>query len=95
MKEWKEVKHALPTSIPVLAYGKNSHNKGRTIKAMWIPKFHSADIGDYDGDTDYDEDTDTYYWPEGWYEWNLSDDTNYFVSEIEITHWMKMPEPPQ
>ncbi|MCW8932142.1 MAG: DUF551 domain-containing protein, partial [Gammaproteobacteria bacterium] len=77
MSEWISVDDMLPKSIPVLVYGKNEYKTGRTLRAMWIPKFSNTDIGDYDGDTDYSEELDEYFWPEGWYEWNECDDINY------------------
>ena len=94
---WKEiVKDGLPEKeIPYIAYGKNSHGKGRKIKAVYIPKFSHEDDGDYEGDGDYSEEKDCYFWPEGWYEWNLSDETNYFVGEIDITHYTEFPADPE
>ena len=47
-----------------------------------------------DGDGgDYDEAEDMSYWPEGWYEWNESDETHWAL-DTEPTHWMPLPKPP-
>ena len=63
------------------------------IRAMWVPKF-SEEVGasDFDGDEDYDEKTDTSYWPEGWYEWNRYEETHWRV-DVPVTHWMALPLP--
>ena len=94
---WKEIKKdGFPEKeIPYIAYGKNSSGKGRKIKAVYIKKYTHEDDGDYDGDSDYHEGKDLFFWPEGWYEWNLCDDTNYFVDEIDITHYTEFPPDPE
>ena len=49
-----------------------------------------------DIDADYNEDTDEYYFPEGWWEviknW---DDYSCVAIEDTVTHWMPLPEPPK
>ena len=49
-----------------------------------------------DIDADYDEETDEYYFPEGWWEviknW---DDYSCVAIEDTVTHWMPLPEPPK
>lgn len=49
-----------------------------------------------DIDADYNEDTDEYYFPEGWWEvvknW---DDYSCVAIEVTVTHWMPLPEPPK
>lgn len=49
-----------------------------------------------DIDADYDEETDEYYFPEGWWEviknW---DDYSCVAIEDAVTHWMPLPEPPK
>lgn len=56
------------------------------VIAFYIPKFFREVDTDFDelGVEDYNEETDTYYWPEGWYE--------------HIANWddfgsVKMPDP--
>lgn len=50
---------------------------------------------DDDIDSEYDEETDEYYFPEGWWEviknW---DDYSCVAIEDVVTHWMPLPEPP-
>lgn len=63
--------------------------------------FHSSPktiVCSYDDDIDseYDEETDEYYFPEGWWEviknW---DDYSCVAIEDTVTHWMPLPEPPK
>jgi len=81
----------------VLAYYLNSLGKSRTILAEWVPAKTKADDDLTDGDfAEYDEETDEYYWPEGWYEAieNWDDYGAVFVNEGEITHWQPLPRGP-
>lgn len=79
-----------PNGTPVLA---SIGERMYPIRACWIGKFSEA-IGesDFDGDEDYDEKTDTSYWPPGWYEWNYYEDTHWRV-DATVTHWMELPLP--
>ena len=49
-----------------------------------------------DIDADYDEETDEYYFPEGWWEviknW---DDYSCVAIEDTVTNWMPLPQPPE
>ena len=49
-----------------------------------------------DIDADYDEETDEYYFPEGWWEviknW---DDYSCVAIDDKVTHWMPLPQPPK
>lgn len=49
-----------------------------------------------DIDADYNEDTDEYYFPEGWWEviknW---DDYSCVAIEDKVTHWQPLPQPPK
>lgn len=80
----------------VLAHYFNDLGKGRTICAIWVPaKTRSDSYGD-DDFTEYDEESDTFYWPEGWYEaienW---DDLGYVkVDEGEVIYWQPLPKWP-
>ena len=81
--------------VKVLAHYMNSHGKSRSVCARWIPaKFNSDESDNYDGDfLEYDEDSDTYYWPEGWYEVieNCDDYGSVTIHEGEVTHWRPLP----
>lgn len=65
-------------------------------RAMWVPAKHAqsseeSDIGEYD------EDTDTYYDPEGWYELvsHWDEYSALGMSSVTVTHWMDLPELPK
>jgi hypothetical protein len=79
----------------VLAHYFNSHGKSRTVCARWIPaKFETADSDAYDDDfLEYDEESDTFYWPEAWYEAieNWDDYGSVKINEGEVTHWQPLP----
>jgi hypothetical protein len=61
------------------------------IRAMWAAK-HALEVGmeDDSGFGEYDEATDTYYCPEGWYEWNEHEETHWAVDETP-TAWCELP----
>ena len=80
----------------VLAHYFNSQGKGRTICAIWVPAKSRSDSGGEEDFTEYDEETDTFYWPEGWYEvienW---DDLGYVkVYEGDVSQWQPLPQWP-
>lgn len=95
LPQWIPVSERFPGHPPVLAgfFDKYS-GKFKAIKAAWVAK-HTEEIGasDFQGDEDYDAETDTSYWPEGWYEWNEFEETHWLVGQ-PITHWMPLPEAP-
>jgi hypothetical protein len=64
------------------------------IRAMWAAK-HTVESHDEadPGWCDYDEATDTYYCPEGWYEWNEHEEVHWFVSETPRA-WCSLPPSP-
>ena len=97
---WVAVSERLPESErTVLAYYLNSHNKGRRIRAEYIAaKTKGADDGwDEEYTAEYDEETDQYFWPAGWYEVmdNWDGLTHVAVVEGDVTHWMPLPKSPE
>lgn len=83
-------------NIKVLAHYFNDHGKGRTVCAIWVPaKSRSDSYGD-DDFTEYDEETDNFYWPEGWYETIENWDDLGFVKidEGEVVYWQPLPKWP-
>ena len=89
---WQPIESGFPaTGIPVLA----DIGEKYPIRACWIAKF-TQEIGasDFEGDDDYDEATDTAYWPEGWYEWNRFDETHWLVDK-PVKNWALLPAAPE
>lgn len=95
--EWIAVSEEMPIpGKPVLACYKNHLGNTRRIRAFWTP----ANTTESGGDSDigvYDEATDTYYDPAGWYECmdNWDEYSAIFVNEGEVTHWMLLPAAPK
>ena len=84
---WISVDERLPESgTPVLL----DIGKKYPIRAMWAPAKTLEASNDSDAVGDYDEATDTYYCPEGWYEWNQHEETHWFVTETPRA-WMPLP----
>lgn len=96
MMEWINVEDRMPEpGKKVIAFFINEYGKPRRIMAEWIPKYFMEGQEDsYEGDLDYDEEGDTYYWPEGWYESNEFEETHWMVGG-KITHWMELPNGPE
>lgn len=93
---WVAVSERLPDpGIPVLVYCKNSHGKGRRLRAEWCPRWTVESVCDDDSDNyEYSEEKDQYYVNEGWYETNEFEETHWKIDR-PVTHWMPLPEPPE
>lgn len=95
-REWIETKTALPKSgLPVIAFVSSAFGNTeatRRIRASYADKF-TLESGDDEDFGEYDEKTDAYYCPPGWYETNEFEDTHWAV-DGEVTHWMFLPAPP-
>jgi hypothetical protein len=95
--EWIAVDECMPEpGAYVLAVFRYTTGKQRVIRAMHAPQktLSEDDYGEFVTEgADYDETTDTTYWPEGWYECNENEETHWQVHE-EVTHWMPLPAAP-
>jgi hypothetical protein len=90
---WIKTADQLPKSgVPVIAYFVNGCGNGRRIRAMYAAPKTLEGNGESDFE-EYDEESDTYYCPEGWYEKNEYEDTNWNVDD-PVTHWMPLPAAP-
>jgi hypothetical protein len=92
---WRRVEDEMPKSgVPVLAYLVNRLGKGRCIRASYAAtKTLELSYDSDDEDGVYDEETDTYYCSEGWYESNEYEAIHWKVDGV--THWMPLPEGPR
>lgn len=94
---WVPVTERMPASgVTVLACYTNSAGNVRRIRAEWT----AAKTIESDAESEiseYDEATDCFYDPEGWYEKidNWMDYSSVAVVNGEVTHWMPLPAPPQ
>ena len=85
---WTKLPWQLPEpGMPVLL----DIGKEYPIRAMWAAK-HTLEVGmeDDSGFGEYDETTDTYYCPEGWYEWNDHEECHWCVTETPRA-WAPLP----
>jgi hypothetical protein len=66
-------------------------SKKYPIRAMWVRKF-TLPVGmeDDSGFGEYDEATDSYYCPEGWYEWNEHEECHWRVDKTPVA-WCELP----
>jgi hypothetical protein len=82
----------------VLAFYLNKLGKGRTICAIWVPAKTRVSDSDIDEDLEfeYDDETDQFYWPEGWYETieNWEEFGYLKVYEGEVVYWQPLPKWP-
>lgn len=93
---WVSVADQMPdTGRIVLACYVNSNDQIRRVRAKWVAA-KTAESGSESDIGEYDEETDCYYDPEGWYEcidnW---DDYNAVTISDPVTHWMPLPVPPE
>ena len=95
MSEWISVKDRLPEGIACLAFYKNNLGRNRIVKAKYTKKYTVE--ASYDDEwLEYNEDDDTFYYPEGWYEMiDNWDDYSFVTINHEVTHWMPLPTPPK
>lgn len=93
---WVPVVERMPPSgaVVLVAY-RNERGEWRRIRAQWIAA-KSVEAGCDSEIGEYDEATDTYYDPEGWYESinNWDDYSAVMVYEGQPSHWMPLPAPP-
>ena len=88
---WISVDERLPEpGNPVLL----DIGKKYPIRALWAAK-NTVRVGtDVDDWGEYDEETDEYYCPEGWYEWNEHEEVHWAVSETPRA-WRELPTTPR
>lgn len=107
MSEWISVKDRLPraeTKVTVCAerrYNGKAHHV-ETVAMYEDGKVHREDsIVCWDYDTfspdDYDDESDDYIVPEGWWEYMeyAHDEWTCIAIDDVVTHWMPLPEPPK
>lgn len=100
---WHRVEDGLPDDeVPVLAMLHNTYGRNVVLKLCHIGhhKRTTEEYGwqEYEGETEYDEENDCFWIPEGWWESNYHEDNlNWEINETDgaITHWMPLPEPPK
>lgn len=66
--------------------------KSRRIRAQYVPPKTLEQSLECEGG-EYDEETDTFYCEEGWYETNEYEDVHWAVIDA-VSHWMPLPDAP-
>jgi hypothetical protein len=89
---WNTAETLPDSGIAVLAVVNDGISKPFVIRAMYAARHTLEPSHDYEDDCDYDEEEETYYCKEGWYENNCYEYTHYGV-DGEVTHWMPIPSP--
>jgi hypothetical protein len=75
--------------LATVQYGESRY----VTKAFYIGFLTRATDYDYDGDSDYCEDKDEYYWPEGWYSSDHHELTQWQINGNEkVIAWMDLPK---
>ena len=97
---WVSVEERLPETgkkVEVVVFGRTTGKPFITIAEYIAPRSTLAEnylSEDCDIDfCDYDEATDTYWTPSGWYEYQTMADVNYYIN-LPVTHWKPLPPPP-
>ncbi len=93
---WRPIETAPKDGIRLLLAYQNSHQKWRRVIAFYAPKL-SVEANDDGSDwCEYDEATDRYFLPEGWYECidNWDDYSYVHIGENTPSHWLPLPPPP-
>jgi hypothetical protein len=97
MPEWNKItdKDSFPEQKRVLVlikYGSPNKRYWITV-AEYIPAMTEEDSEEAYGTSNYDENTDIYYVPEGWYEYPFDVESNLKING-EVIYWMPLPEKP-
>lgn len=91
---WISVESALPEKYCLAVY-ENSRGRQNIIRAMYVGKFQIEASGD-DCYTEINDENDTEYLREGWYELidNWGEYSSVHVCEGVVTHWQPLPALP-
>lgn len=97
---WISVEERLPEpGVPVLVYlPPHEGRASRRLRAQWSDG-KSLEVGEDAGWAAdewavYDQERDTYFCPEGWFETNEYEETHWQLSDRPVTHWQPLPAPP-
>ncbi len=92
---WQSMDSAPKDGTHIDLHYTNSAGKTRTVHAVYVQKFKEEDDSDQ---AEYDEETDCYYTPEGWYEYVDNCDEFCFckvLSSNTLILWRLRSTPPQ
>ncbi len=94
--KWVPVSVALPVpGVPVLVFVRYGSTCSRRLRAQYSDGRSLPVCDELKGEYgEYDEETDEYWCPEGWYETNEHEEIHWAI-DGDVTHWMLLPEPPE
>jgi hypothetical protein len=94
---WRPVSEKPERGETVIATYLNSYGKRRRVRAVYIRQYEEESDYDDDSDYEYNEENDTYYLKEGWYELidNWDDYSSVAIVEGVVDYWMPMPPAPE
>jgi len=91
---WRKCEDKPPPGLNVLIRYTNALNKTRTVRGCWFPQWFNESNGDEY--TEYYEETDEFYTPEGWYEAVETDigmDYTSWLMECQTPRaWLPIPQ---
>lgn len=103
MNTWNTSDHLPPAAEDVLVFAKQRGSEcGDFAIAQYVPARTMIVDWDYfdedrsEENADYDEETDEFYWPPGWYFVNHADgelNSHLGLTDYEVTHWMPLRNP--
>lgn len=95
MSEWVSVNERMPEPMKDVLICQKYGATGPTVQVVgkWIPALTEEAGADCDDWHEYDEATDEYYVPEGWYE--NHEFALIHMPKQTVTHWMALPPPPK
>lgn len=95
LQEWITKDTPPESGKRVLIVWENSNDKKRVSLGFYAAKHSVVDQNEEDRAwdiTDYSEENDEYYFPEGWYE--IPHEVEFFGRLSNVTHWMDIPTLP-
>ena len=97
MLTWRDTRDEMPEPgrlvlVVVHCIGHDGRTQYRRIRARWVERF--TEDAPRDDPYEYSAVTDEFYPPEGWYETNDYEDTNWEVMN-PVLAWMPMPALPE
>lgn len=95
---WIKVTEQLPEhgGKALVTYVSNYSGKPAVVVGIYYERFKEESFGD-DDYNEYNEEDDTHYICEGWYEQqrNWDDYASVYIHEGVVTHWAPLPETPK
>ncbi len=98
--QWISVKDRLPQAERKVLVSRKISSRRSVCIALYVPKHTVSEDNSILNwnyvSMDYDEEKDTYFVSEGWYEYgDIWDDISAICIGDTVTHWMPLPDLPE